>query len=139
MKAYRTLVLRRDILELQPEAQQRIPALLKVWAEFRARASERAENGGRTQLPERGQLRRLAEKFVRAYNALEWLRGRVIRRGMRAPLVLDARLRLGGGRDLSRVSQSGTECRALRQGSTAQYVRGARQKWWSCRTGESGA
>jgi putative transposase len=88
-------------MRLPPEIQQRVPALLKVQEGFRRWAAEWAKSNGRAPLPEQNPLRYLAHKFVHAYSALEWLRGRVIRRGMRPPLVLDAQLRLSDERDVS--------------------------------------
>ena len=101
-RAYRALVLKYDVLRLPPEIQQKIPALLKIQAEFQAWASEWAKSGGRMPIPQERPLRYLAQKFILAYSALKWLRGRVIRRGTRPPLVLDAQLRLGSERDASR-------------------------------------
>jgi putative transposase len=114
MDAYRALLLRYDILKLPPEVQQKIPGLLKVQAEFRAWASEWAKSGGKAPLPDRNPLKYLAQKFVRAWNALEWLRGHAIRRGMRPPMVLDAQLRLSNERDKSRGALADVPRRELR-------------------------
>jgi len=101
-RAYRTLVLKYDVLKLPPEAQQKAAKLLEVQQKFRAWVSEWAKSNGRMPLPERNPLKYLAQKFVRAWRALEWLREHVIKHGMRPPLILDAQLRLGGERDVSR-------------------------------------
>jgi putative transposase len=114
MDAYRALVLRYDVLRLPPEAQQRIPALLRVQEEFRKWAAEWAKSNGKVPLPERSPLRRLAREFVRAYRALEWLRGQVIKHGTRPPLILDAQLRLNGERDVSRGALVDVARRELR-------------------------
>jgi putative transposase len=101
-RAYRTLVLKYDVLRLPPEVQQKIPALLKIQAEFQAWAAEWARSGGKVPMPEGSPLKYLAQKFVHAYSASEWLRERVVKRGMRPPLVLDAQLRLSDERDQGR-------------------------------------
>jgi putative transposase len=100
-RAYRALLLKYDILGLPPEVQQKIPALLRAQEEFRRWAAEWAKSGGKVPMPEENPLRYLAHKFVHAYSALEWLRGHTIKRGIRAPLVLDAQLRLNNERDVS--------------------------------------
>ena len=99
-RAYRALVLKYDILRLPPEIQQKVTALLRVQEELRRWATEWAKSNGRAPLPQERPLRYLAQKFVHAYNASEWLRERVVKRGMRPPLVLDAQLRLGNERDV---------------------------------------
>ena len=101
-RAYRTLVLKYDVLKLPPEVQARIPALLKIQEEFRRWASEWAKSGGKVPMPQEQPLRYLAKEFVHAWNALRWLREHVVEHGMRVPLILDAQLRLGSERDASR-------------------------------------
>jgi putative transposase len=53
-------------------------------------------------MPEENPLRYLAQKFVHAWNMLEWLRAHAVKRGMKVPLILDAQLRLSDERDVSR-------------------------------------
>jgi putative transposase len=101
-KAYRTLVLKYDVLKLPPEVQQKIPALLRVQEEFRRWASEWARSNGKVPMPEENPLRYLAREFVHAYSALDWLRARVVKRTMQTPLILDAQLRLSNERDQGR-------------------------------------
>jgi hypothetical protein len=64
-----------------------------------------ADCGCRAPLPQERPPRYLAEKFVLARNASEWLRERVVKHGMRAPLVLDAQLRLGNERGVGRGAE----------------------------------
>jgi putative transposase len=119
-RAYRALVLKYDILRLPPEAQQKAAKLLEVQQKFRAWASEWARSNGRMPLPEGNLLKYLAQKFVRAWRALEWLRGRVIKHGMRPPLILNAQLRLGSERDVGRgalVDVPGRELRVRKLGT----------------------
>jgi len=47
-------------------------------------------------------LKYFAEKFIHAAGALSWLKDRVIKRGLKPPLVFDAQLRLDNERDVSR-------------------------------------
>ncbi|MCC6020269.1 MAG: hypothetical protein LM577_02730 [Thermoproteaceae archaeon] len=103
--AYRTLVLKYDILGLPPEVQQKIPALLRAQEEFRRWAAEWAKSGGKVPMPEENPLRYLAHKFILAYSALKWLRGRAIKHGMKVPLILSAQLRPNSSRNsLSKYS-----------------------------------
>jgi hypothetical protein len=91
MKAYRMLALRYDVLELPPEAQQNSRSY--------SRSGQSSERGppSRPKMAAERNCQRGAQpsvsqrNFVHAYNALERLRGRVIRRGKR---------------DLSRASQA---------------------------------
>lgn len=92
MKAYRMLALRYDVLELPPEAQQNSRSYSRSGQSSErgppSRPKMAAERNCQREGPSRGVSQR---NFVHAYNALERLRGRVIRRGKR---------------DLSRVSQA---------------------------------
>ena len=92
-KAYRALLLKYDIMRLPPDVQQKLAGLLKIQEEFRRWASEWAKNNGEAPLPEQNPLKYLAEKFVHAWRALDWLRGRVIRHGMRTPMVFNVQLK----------------------------------------------
>jgi hypothetical protein len=114
MRAYRALVLRYDIERLPPEVQAKIPGLLSVQEEFRRWAAEWARSGGKMPLPGHNPLRYLAQKFVHAWNANKWLRKRVIKHGMRTPLILNAQLRLNNERDKSRGALVDVARRELR-------------------------
>jgi len=100
MKTYRTLVLKYRVEKLPPEAAEKIAQLLKIQQEFRRWAEEWARSGGKT--PEQRPLKYFANEFIHAARALEWLKDRVIKRGLRPPLVFDAQLRLDSERDVSR-------------------------------------
>jgi putative transposase len=134
VEAYRALLLRYDVLKLPPEAQQRIPALLRVQEEFRRWAAEWAKNGGKVPLPERSPLKYLAREFVHAWNALKQLRGQAIKRGMRPPMILDAQLRLNGERDLGRgalvdVAKREVRVRRLGTGTIALPLSEGAARW----------
>jgi len=100
-RAYRTLVLKYPLEKLQPETAEKVAQLLKVQEEFRRWAWEWARSGGKTPLPEQRPLKYFAKEFLHAAKALEWLKDRVIRHGLKPPLVFDAQLRLDNERDVS--------------------------------------
>jgi putative transposase len=104
--AYRSLVLKYDLLRLPPEIAEKIPKLLEVQEEFRRWADEWAKSGGFLPPPERNPLKYFANKFFHANKMLNWLKGLkkngIELRGTRPPLIFDAQLRLGGERDVSR-------------------------------------
>ena len=104
MRACRALLLRHGIMRLPPGMQQRVAKLLEVQQKFRAWASEWAGSDGRAP-PREMPLRYLAERFVHAWRALDWLRARAIKRGTRPPLILNAQLRLGSERDVGRGAE----------------------------------
>jgi putative transposase len=62
--AYRTLVLRYDLLRLPPEVAGKIPKLLKVQEEFRRWATEWTKSGGSLPLPEHNPLKYFANEFL---------------------------------------------------------------------------
>ncbi len=101
--AYRTLVLKYDLLRLPPEAAEKIPMLLKVQEEFRKWVMEWAKSGGSLPLPERGPLKYFVTRFLYAGRALDWLRGLkksgVEVKKAQPPLVFDAQLRLNDEKD----------------------------------------
>jgi len=99
MKTYRTLVLKYPLEKLQPEA---VVQLLKAQQEFRRWAEEWAKSGGKAEKPTHKPLKYFAREFHQAAGALEWLRGHVIKRGFKPPLVFNAQLRLDDERDVSR-------------------------------------
>jgi len=101
MRSYRTLLLKYRIERVPPEAAEKVAQLLKAQVEFRRWAEERARSGGRAPLPEQRPLKRFANEFIHAAGALSWLKDRVIKRGLKPPLVFDVQLRLGGERDVS--------------------------------------
>jgi len=104
-RAYRTLVLKYDLLRLPPEAAEKVSALLKVQEEFRRWATEWAKSGGSLPLPEHNPLRYFANEFLHA-SMLDWFKGLekngIEVKKMRPPLIFNAQLRLGGERDMSR-------------------------------------
>jgi putative transposase len=104
--AYRSLVLKYDLLRLPPEIAEKIPKLLEVQEEFRRWADEWAKSGGSLPPPERNPLKYFANKFFHANKMLNWLKGLkkngIEVRDTKPPLIFDAQLRLGGERDVSR-------------------------------------
>jgi putative transposase len=99
--AYRTLVLKYDLLQLRPEVAEKISTLLKVQEEFRQWATEWAKSGG--SLPLYNPLKYFANVFLYAGRMLDWFEG--LKNGvkkMRPPLIFDAQLRLSKERDIGR-------------------------------------
>ena len=99
MRSYRTLLLKYPLEKLQPEA---VAQLLKVQEEFRRWAEEWARSGGKTPAPGQNPLKYFAEKFIYAAWALDWLKDRMIRHGLKPPLMFNAQLRPNSERDVSR-------------------------------------
>jgi len=103
--AYRTLVLRYNLLQLEPDVAEKISALIKIQEVFRQWADEWGRSGGRLPLPERGPLRRFAKQFLYGGRALSWLRGLknsgLEVRKMRPPLFFDVQLRLEKEHDIA--------------------------------------
>jgi putative transposase len=104
--AYRTLVLKYDLLRLSPETAEKIPKLLKVQEEFRRWATEWALSGGSLPPPDHNPLKYFAMKFLYADKTLDWFKGLkkngIKVKKMRPPLVFDAQLRLSKERDIGR-------------------------------------
>jgi len=96
------MLLKYRIEKLAPKTAVKIAQLLKVQQEFHKWAEEWARSGGKTPTPEQRPLKYFAKEFLQAAGALEWLRGHVIKRGFKPPLVFDAQLRLDNERDVSR-------------------------------------
>jgi Transposase and inactivated derivatives len=101
-RAYRTLLLKYPLEKLPPETVEKIAQLLKIQEEFRRWAWEWAKSGGKAEKPEQRPLKYFAKEFIHAARALEWLKDRVIKRGLRPPLVFDAQLRLNSEKDVGR-------------------------------------
>ena len=101
--AYRTLVLKYNLLRLPPEDAGKVSALLKIQEEFSRWATEWALSGGRAPPPRNNPLKYFAHRFLYASRALDWLMKKSVEvRKMRPPLVFDAQLRLSKERDIGR-------------------------------------
>ena len=74
--------------------------LLGGMVECGGRDSNPGISGGKAEKPMQNPLKYFANEFIHAASALDWLRERVIKRGLRLSLVFDAQLRLGGERDV---------------------------------------
>jgi putative transposase len=101
-RAYRTLVLKYDLLRLPPEAAEKVSALLKVQEEFRRWATEWLR--GEAEKPERNPLKYFVVEFLYAGKALDWLYG--VKNGttpkrLKPPLIFNAQLRLDKEKDFS--------------------------------------
>jgi putative transposase len=99
---YRTLVLRYDLLQLQPDV---VADFLKIQEQFRQWAMEWALSGGSLPPPRHNLLKYLAKEFIHAGKMLDWFKGlkkNVEVKKMRPPLIFDAQLRLSKERDISR-------------------------------------
>ena len=110
--AYRTLVLKYDLLRLPPEVAEKIPKFLKMQEEFRRWAAEWAKSGGREPPPEH------IKYFAKI---MYWLKKNAKVKKMRPPLTFDAQLRLKNERDISRgilVNLPKREVRIRRWGDT---------------------
>jgi putative transposase len=102
-RAYRTLVLKYDLLKLPPEVAEKVSALLKVQEEFRRWATEWLR--GKAEKPERNPLKYFVVEFLYAGKALDWLYG--VKNGatpkrLKPPLIFNAQLRLDKEKDFSR-------------------------------------
>jgi putative transposase len=100
--AYRTLVLRYDILKLPPEVASKILELLQVQEEFRQWANRWLKNP-KTPKPVENPLKYFAVEFLYAI-ALKWLVG-VKKNGVevqriKPPLTFSAQLRLNNEKDI---------------------------------------
>jgi len=100
--AYRTLVLKYNLLRLPPEDAGKVSALLKIQEEFRQWATEWAKSGGREPQPRHNPLKYFAKMFLHGGRMLDWLKKNVEAKKMRPPLVFDAQLRLSKERDIGR-------------------------------------
>jgi putative transposase len=104
--AYRSLVLKYDLLRLPPEIAEKIPKLLKVQEEFRRWATEWAKSRGPLSPPEHNPLGYFVKEFLHAGKTLDWFEGLkksgVEVKKMRPPLIFDAQLRLSKERDIGR-------------------------------------
>ncbi len=101
--AYRTLLLKYDLLRLPPEVAEKIPKLLKVQEEFRRWTREWALNRGSLTLPD-GSLKYFAREFLYAGKMLLWFRGMrkngIEVKRMQLPLIFNVQLRLDNERDV---------------------------------------
>ena len=102
-RAYRTLVLKYDLLQLPPEAAEKVSALLRLQEEFRRWATEWLR--GKAEKPERNPLKYFVVEFLYAGKALDWLYG--VKNGatpkrLKPPLIFNAQLRLDKEKDFSR-------------------------------------
>jgi len=102
--AYRTLVLKYDLLRLPPEVAGKVSALLKVQEEFRRWATEWAKSGGSLPPPEHNPLKYFANEFLYVDGMLYWLKslkknGIEVKK-LRPPLIFDAYFRLKNERDM---------------------------------------
>jgi putative transposase len=100
--AYRSLVLRYDLLRLPPEVAGKVSALLKAQEEFRQWATEWAKSGGFLPPPDYNPLKYFAKTFLHGGRILDWLKKNVKAKKMRPPLVFDAQLRLSREKDIGR-------------------------------------
>jgi len=133
-RAYRTLVLKYDLLRLPPEVAEKIPMLLKVQEEFRRWATEWLR--GEAEKPERNPLKYFVAVFLYAGRALDWLYG--VKKGatpkrLKPPLILNAQLRLDKEKGLGRgvfVDIPKREVKVRRWGGTLVLPLGGKAVEW---------
>jgi len=100
--AYRTLILRYDLLRLLPEVAEKVPKLLQVQEEFRRWVTKWVLSGGSLPPPDQNQLKYLVRMFLHAGRTLDWLYVKTKPKRLRPPLVFDVQLRLDKEKDVSR-------------------------------------
>ena len=134
--AYRSLMLKYDLLRLSPEIVEKIPMLLKLQEEFRQWTTVWLRD--RSSLPERGPLKHIAKVFIYGGRMLDWLRNLeksgVEVNKVQMPLVFDVQLRFGGEeRDVGRSVLVNLHLRELRirkwGGGTLTLPLGEAVKW----------
>jgi putative transposase len=139
--AYRTLVLKYNVLLLPSGSAEKIPTLLILQEAFRQWATEWVR--GRAPLPQNNPLKYFASRFLYASRAYKGVKKNAKVRKMRVPLFFDAQLRLDKERDMGRgvfvnIPRGELRIRKWSRGNTIVLPLSRSTKWILERVKEGG-